>query len=309
VVLAILLLLLGAAVLYAGAEAAVRGATGMVRATGISAFTLGALLFGIDLEGTGAAVVASARGEPAIAVGEIFGTVVFLFSAAFGAALLFSHEPVPAPDPVMILTPALLLIGAALVISDRFVGRLEGGMLVAMYLAYVLLVVRWAPEARHRAHELEMRIPGRAFPLRSVGLTIGGVLLLAGGAAVLVAGAARLVAESDLAAGFVGAAILGVLVSLDEVLLEILPIRRGAPDLATGNLFGTLAAFCSGVLGAAGLVRPLDLDGAAATAFLGAAAVYAVVATVFLVRRQAWRGTGLVVVGFYVVWLLFSARI
>jgi cation:H+ antiporter len=309
VFLAILLLLAGGVVLYAGAEAAVRGAAGLARATGISAFTLGALLFGIDLEGTGAAVVASAQGEPAIAAGEIFGTVVFLFSAAFGAALLFSNEPVPAPDAVMIVAPAMHLIAGALVISDRYVGRLEGGLLVALYLAYVVLVVRYAPEARHRAHELELRIPGRAFPLRSVGLTIGGIVVIAGGATVLVIGATRLVTETNLAAGFVGAAILGVLVSLDEVLLEILPIRRGTPELATGNLFGTLAAFTSGVLGVAALVRPLDLDGAATTAFLGAAVLYAVVATVFLSRQQAWRGTGLLVVALYVAWLLFSARI
>ncbi|HEV3475802.1 MAG TPA: hypothetical protein VG602_10665 [Actinomycetota bacterium] len=307
--LAILLLLAGAAVLYAGAEAAVRGAAGLARVTGISAFTLGALLFGVDLEGTGAAIVASAQGEPALATGEIFGTVVFLFSAAFGAALLFSNEPVPAPDAVMIVAPALHLIAGALVISDRFVSRLEGGLLVALYLSYVVLVVRYAPEARHRAHELELRIPGRTLPLRSAGLTVGGLVVIAGGATALVVGAARLVAETNLAAGFVGAAILGVLVSLDEVLLEILPIRRGTPDLATGNLFGTLAAFTSGVLGVAALVRPLDLDGASATAFLAAAVLYAVVASVFLVRREAWRGTGAGILALYVVWLLLSARI
>jgi cation:H+ antiporter len=309
VFLAIVLLLIGAAILYAGAEAAVRGAAGLARATGVSAFTLGALLFGIDLEGLGAAVVASARGAPAVAGGEIFGTLVFLFSAAFGAALLFSNEPVPAPDPIMILAPAIHLLAAALVISDRFVNRWEGGLLVAMYLSYVFLVVRYSPETRHRARELEIQIPRRTLPLRSGGLAVGGTLLLAGGATVLVAGATRLVDETQLAAGFVGAAILGVLVSIDEVLLEILPIRRGTPDLATGNLFGTMAAFCSGVLGLAALVRPMDLDGAVAAAFLGAAVLYTVVATAFLRRGEAWRGTGILVLSLYAAWLILSARI
>ena len=307
--LAILFLLLGAAILYAGAEAAVRGAAGLARATGVSAFTLGALLFGIDVEGLGTAVVASARGAPAVAAGEIFGTLVFLFSAAFGAALLFSREPVPAPDAIMILAPAVHVLAAALVVSDRFVGRLEGGLLVALYLSYVVLVVRYSPETRHRARELEVQIPSRVLPMRTGGMAVGGLVLLAGGATVLVAGATRLVDETDLAAGFVGAAILGVLVSLDEVLLEILPIRRGTPELATGNLFGTMAAFCSGVLGLAALVRPLLLDGAAAAAFLGAAVLYTVVATAFLRRGEAWRGTGILVLAMYAAWLILSARI
>ncbi len=106
-----------------------------------------------------------------------------------------------------------------------------------------------------------------------------------------------------------GAAILGVLVSLDEVLLEILPIRRGTPDLATGNLFGTLAAFCSGVLGIAALVRPLELDSASLLAFLGAAGLYAIVATVFLARGRAWRGLGVVVLGVYAVWLVSAGSL
>jgi cation:H+ antiporter len=107
----------------------------------------------------------------------------------------------------------------------------------------------------------------------------------------------------------VGAAVIGVLVSLDEVLLEVLPIRRGTPDLATGNLFGTVAAFCSGVLGVAALVRPMAIDSAAGLAFLGAAVLYAIVATVFLARGRAWRGVGVTVLALYAVWLLAGASL
>src|SRR5919108_3044295 len=131
--LAVGLLLVGAVVLYVGAEAAVRGGTRLARALGISSFAVGALLFGVDLEGLGAAVVASARGQTAIAAGEIFGTVLFLFSAAFGAALLAAREPVPSPDRVMVLAPGLHLVAGAFAIGDRYVARLEGVLLVIFY--------------------------------------------------------------------------------------------------------------------------------------------------------------------------------
>jgi cation:H+ antiporter len=130
-----------------------------------------------------------------------------------------------------------------------------------------------------------------------------GLALLVAGAWVLLSGGSRLVRETNLLAGFVGAVILGILVSLDEVLLEVLPIRRGNPDLATGNLFGTLAAFFSGVLGVAALVRPLEVDSVGATAFLGVAFLYAVVATTFLLRGNVGRLVGGFVLLCYGGWL------
>lgn len=304
------LLVLGAGLLYLGAEAAIRGATGFARAAGVPAFALGALLFGVDVESFGTALIAAGRGQTSIAAGEIFGTVLFLFSAAFGIALLLARKPVESPDPAMVLAPALALVVTAVALYDRLVGRFEGVALVALYAGYVWLVVRHGRLARVRAEEVEREAAeaprSRA---RLIAMALVGLALLYLGATLLLNGAGRVLEGTMLQAGFVGAAIVGVLASLDEVLLEVIPIRRGTPELATGNLFGTLAAFCSGVLGLAALIRPLALDSAAALAFLGAAALYAVVATAFLWRGRAGRGVGITVLVMYVVWLVGTAAI
>ncbi len=304
------LLALGGALLWAGAESAVRGAASAARSLRVPAFVLGALLFGVDLEGLGTAVGASAGGEPLLASGEIFGTVLFLFGFAFASALILSKKPLPAPDPQMVLAPAIPLFAAALMISDRFVGRLEAVLLVGIYAGYVAFVVREGRLARAHAEELQ-REAGETRHSRTMLLTmtLGGLALLSVGAGVAVAGGARLAAEAGLSEGFVGAAVLGVLVSIDEVLLEVLPVRRGSPELATGNLLGTLAAFCSGVLGVTALVRPLEVDSAAALAFLGAAVLYTVTATVFLARERAGWGVGLFSLAFYALWLVTAAEL
>ncbi|MGH2696110.1 MAG: calcium/sodium antiporter, partial [Actinomycetota bacterium] len=84
---------------------------------------------------------------------------------------------------------------------------------------------------------------------------------------------------------------------------------RGAPELATGNLFGTLAAFTTGVLGLAALVRPLEIDAPGSVAFTGVAALYAVVATVFLARGRAGRLLGGFVLASYAAWLVWGASV
>src|SRR5437870_13866641 len=111
--LAILLLLAGAGILTVGAEGAIRGAGRLARSRGLSPFVLGALLFGVDVESLGAALIAAGKGQTSIAAGEAFGTIVFLLSAAFGAALLVSPRPIESPGTLMVLLPAgTLAMGA-----------------------------------------------------------------------------------------------------------------------------------------------------------------------------------------------------
>jgi cation:H+ antiporter len=308
VAVAVVLLLGGAAVLTVGAEAAIRGAGRFARAHRISPFVLGALLFGIDIESLGAALVAAGRGQTSIAAGESFGTIVFLFSAAFGAALLVSKKPVEAPSTEMVLLPALALAAGAMALRDQVVGRLEAAGLIGIYLVYVGAVIREGRAAQLRAEAIEReaaegpRIPSGV--LLAIGL---GLVYL--GATVLVEGGVRLLDRTSLAAGFVGAALIGALASMDEVLLEVLPVLRGMPEIAIGNLFGTVAAFATGVIGLAALVRPLEIDSAANSAFIASSILYTVVAVAFLARGRAGKGIGLIVLAVYGLWLLFAARL
>jgi len=305
---AISLLVAGAAVLTVGAEAAIRGAGRLAKARRISPFLLGALLFGVDVESVGAALIAAGRGQTALAAGEAFGTVVFLLSAAFGVALLLSPRPIESPSIQMVLLPAVTLLAGAAALADRVVSRPEGGALIGAYGIYLGIVIVDGRGAQARAEEIvrEAEEGPRVPPLV---LLVGGLALVYAGASVLVNGGVRLLSMSGLAAGFVGAAIIGALASLDEVFLEVLPVRRGIPELATGNLLGTVAAFSTGVLGLAALVRPLEVDGAGATAFLAAAALYTVVATTFLARGRAGKVVGVAILALYGLWLGFASRL
>src|SRR5687767_3487774 len=104
---------------------AIRGAGALALAAGIPLFAIGALLFGIDLEGLGTAVVAAGRGQTALAAGEIFGTVAFLFSAAFGAGLLVAPRPVRSPPAEHVLLPSAGLFTIAIASRDAYIGRIE----------------------------------------------------------------------------------------------------------------------------------------------------------------------------------------
>jgi cation:H+ antiporter len=308
VALAIVLLLAGTAVLAVGAESAIRGAVRFAKARGVSPFVIGAVMFGIDVESLGAALIAAGRGQTAIAAGEAFGTIVFLLSVAFGAALLLSPEPIESPRAQMVLLPAVGLIAGGLTLADGEVDRLEGLALVVAFAVYIWMVIMDDRTARLRGEEVEREAEeGPRIP--SWMLLGGGLVMVYVGATVMVEGGVRLLDRTSLAAGFVGAAIIGSLASVDEVVLEVLPVRRGYPELATGNLFGTITAFSTGVLGLAALVRPLQIDGAAGSAFVAASVLYGIIATAFLARGRAGKVVGLMVLAAYGGWLALGSRV
>jgi cation:H+ antiporter len=310
VLIAIVLLVAGAAVLIAGAESAVRGTARFAIALGVPAFVLGALLFGIDLEGLSAALLAAGRGQTQIAAGEAFGTVIFLFGVGLAFALLLSRGPIESPSEVMVVAPAVPVVASALAVSDQYVSRLEGGLLVFLYVGYVLAVLAEGRGLRYRAAELEHEAAEvRGSAGRAAVIALVGLAAVYGGAWLLVDGGIRILSRTGLAAGFVGAAIVGTLAGLDEVLLEVLPVMRGSPELATGNLFGTVAAFSSVVLGLAALVRPLVLDSSAEVAFLAGTTMYAIVASVFLVRGRISKPLGLILLIVYVGWLGYASTL
>jgi cation:H+ antiporter len=305
---AVLLLLGGAAVLTLGAEAAIRGAGRLAEAKRISPFVLGALLFGVDIESMGAALVAAGRGQTSIAAGEAFGSVVFLFSAAFGAALILARRPVESPPVEMVLLPGVAVVIGGAALSDQVVSRLDGVLLLIMYAAYLAEVLRRRRPVEDRGKEI-VREAQEGPSIPPIVLLVAGLALVYGGATALVEGGTRILARSSLAAGFVGGAVIGALASLDEVLLEVLPIRRGLPDLAMGNLFGTVAAFTTGVIGLAALIRPLQVDSAGTSAFLALALLYSLVSTAFLLRGRVWRGVGLTTIVVYALWLVYAVRL
>jgi len=310
----VVLLLLGMAFLEVGAQLAVGGVQALAVATGVSAFALGVVLFGIDTESLGSTVVAAGRGETALGAGVAFGTIVFTFGAAFGVALLLSRRPVAAPAPAKVLAPAIGLVGVTLTVTDLVVTRAEGLALVLLYVAYLSSVIVGARHERAApiaggSDDAAGGTSGRGRLGWALARTAVGLVALYGGAWLMVEGGLRVLRLSDLTAGFVGAALVGVLASLDEVVLEMMAVRRGSDGLATGNLLGTLAGFTMLAPGVAAIVHPLTLDGAVSATLIAAAILYVVVAVTFLLRGRAGRLLGAFLLVGFAGWAIAAVRL
>lgn len=136
----------GLAMLILGARYLIEGADAMARAFGISEAVIGLTLLalGTSLPELAAAVVASAKNEADIVVGNVLGSNLFNILLVLGVAALLQpiHAPeIKVPDLLALLLTAMLIIP---IMRTKFtVNRREGGMLLLVYMLYMVhLVVR-----------------------------------------------------------------------------------------------------------------------------------------------------------------------
>lgn len=135
----------GLGLLVAGSRLMVDGAVGMGRALGWSEAVIGltVVAVGTSLPELAASVLAAARGESDIAIGNIVGSNIFNLLAILGLSAL--AHPIDATG--IALSDLLVMLGFAVLLWplawwQRRICRWEAALLLALYAAYVLWLLR-----------------------------------------------------------------------------------------------------------------------------------------------------------------------
>src|SRR6266849_10734492 len=136
------LLVVGTSLLMLGADWFLDGAGDLTRALGVSALVLGVVLAGLEPEEMLTAALASARGAPTLAVGNVIGTNVTIVTLALGlSAFIF-----PLVLERQVRRQAVIATGVSLLpiafLFFGFVTRLEGALLLAIFIGYTVLLLR-----------------------------------------------------------------------------------------------------------------------------------------------------------------------
>jgi cation:H+ antiporter len=87
-------------------------------------------------------VAAAIKGEAELSVGNVLGSNVFNLGLIVGTAFTIRPGPVPSfiiQQDVPILGLATVMVGA-MVVRNRRISRIEGGLLFACFAAYMLFV-------------------------------------------------------------------------------------------------------------------------------------------------------------------------
>jgi cation:H+ antiporter len=262
--MAILMLVLGLAVLTAGAELLVRGSSQLAIALGISPLVVGltVVAYGTSAPELVVSVQSSLSGQPDVAIGNVVGSNIFnvLFILGLSAMIVplrVSQQLIRVDVPLMVGLSVLVLATA----QDGKIGRLDGLVLIGGIIAYTVLAVvssRREKAAIQAEYEAEF---GMKKEVEGRGKIVANLLLVAAGLALLVLGSrwfvdsaimiARAMGVSELV---IGLTIVAAGTSMPEVATSIMAAIRGERDIAVGNVIGSNIFNILGVLGISSVV-------------------------------------------------------
>ena len=269
--LALGLLALGTLLLVLGADWFLDGAGDLARALGMSALVLGVLLAGLEPEEMLTAAIASARGAPALAVGNVIGTNVTIVTVALGLSALIFPLTIDQRVRRQALIATLVSIIPIVLLLLGVVTQLEGILLLVVFVGYTLVLFWTDREAIKRLAELEADDEddddedqqSQARPRRQwkpVLLTMGGLAAMAVGGPAIVEGALRLAQLVGLSQGAVGASIVSLGTGAEMIALGVSAARKQRADILVGGILGSFAYNLLVTLGLAAAIHSIPID-------------------------------------------------
>jgi cation:H+ antiporter len=293
--LGVLLLVVGLALVVAGAELFFDGLLATAASLAVSAFVLTVVLSGFELENLAAGIALNVEGLGNAAAGTFLGGTTFLALGASGLGATIAPIRASVPSAVLLWSAAapLPLLGLGI---DGELSRLDGAILLGWS------VVALAGIAMAGRSQLVAEIPPRR--RWSVARMVAGLAILSGAGVVLGDGLRRVVRSFGISQSLLGNTAVAAVVELEEVGRIAVPARYQRGELALGNVFGTIAHFAALNAGVIALARPIRLDSTTLHLHLPVAAgSVALLAALVALRRGVSRLEGLVLVALYVAYV------
>ena len=143
----LLFLLIGGACLYFGSRLLVDGATVLARNMGVSerVISVSIIAFGTSVPELSASIIAALKKEKELSIGNLIGSNIFNIFAVLGITSII--HPITIVDPGLLSNDIWWMFGIALAMyplmflfRKRQIGRVEGFLLFATYITYMILL-------------------------------------------------------------------------------------------------------------------------------------------------------------------------
>jgi cation:H+ antiporter len=312
--LALAMIVGGLLALFAGATALIKGAAGLARRWGMSPLVVGLTVVAGGTSSPELFVVTGAAlaGRDGISLGNVLGANSLNIGLILGLTAIVRPlhaqlQLIRFDVPIMIL--ATLVVAAF--VTDGGVDRLEGAVLLASLVGYLVFTVYMARRERSERvrEEFAAEAPG---PLSSLAAELGlialGLAALALGAQGLIAGAVKIAAAAGVSDSVIGITVVAAGTTMPELVTCLVAAVRRESDIAVGNIVGSNIFNLLGVLGLAAALAPIGTAGMQLTELWGAVALAALSLPVMWRGLIVNRAEGALLVAAYLVYLVLVWR-
>ena len=256
-------LLVGLALLTAGGEMLVRGASALALRLGLTPLIVGltVVAFGTSSPELAVSLDAAVSGVGDIAVGNVVGSNICNIALILGLAALI--RPLRIHAQLVLLDVPLMIAASVLVVillADGVLGRIAGIVCVGMLVIWIVAGIRLARrESRQVEDEFSEEIAQpRAQNWIFVLMVVAGLVALFAGGQFFVGGAVDLARTIGVSEAVIGLTIVAAGTSLPELATSLIGAARGHGDIAVGNVVGSNIFNLLAILGLAAIVAPIE---------------------------------------------------
>ena len=259
----ILMIVAGVVLVLWGADRLTDGAVALAERMEIPQIVIGLTIVAL---GTSApefcvSLVSALKGTADLAVGNVVGSNIFNAMLIVGVAAMVAPMTI-LPSTVRKDVPVALLASVALtvmVLMDGNLSRVDAALLFVGFLAFMWVTLRGAKGSH--AIEQEQAAPRGYSVLKSVGLLVLGLACLVVGSNIFVDGATSVAKTLGVSEAVIGLTIVAGGTSLPELATSVVAARKGNSGIAIGNVLGSNVLNILLILGAAGLICPMQVQG------------------------------------------------
>ncbi|MBD5457300.1 MAG: calcium/sodium antiporter [Lachnospiraceae bacterium] len=306
----LLFLVIGFVMLVKGADWFVEGASKVAEKFGIPQLVIGLTIVAIGTSLPEAAVSTSAalKGSAEITIGNVVGSNIMNVLLILGVTSVISPLAVQKStikyELPMVIGATVLL--AFLGLFDGTVGRIDGIILLAGLVLYLLYLLRMARKGQAAAEEQERGQTEKSDNMLKLVLFIlvGGVMIV-WGSDITVDAATELARIFGMSERLIGLTIVAFGTSLPELVTSATAALKGKADIAVGNIVGSNLFNILFVVGIAAAITPVVYEAAFFIDTIVCIAT-AVLLWVCVIRKQKLaRGGGVILLVGYAGYFLY----
>ena len=259
-------ILVGLVILSIGGHQLISGAVELALRFKVSPLFIGITVVaaGTSLPELLVSLIAQTEGQSGLSIGNVIGSNIFNIGLVLGTVLIWTYKKPAAPG----LTETIgLLIGSLLFTLYLYFARDADGTAtitkeigLLMELAFVMLIYLTLRNSKKNPaiEEVEQIARGAGSITVILSLVIG-ILGLWFGAKLLVAGAVSLATILGVSDTIIGLTIVAAGTGAPELFASIAAVRKGSASMAVGNVVGSNLFNTIAIVGAAALIRPLQV--------------------------------------------------
>lgn len=270
----IVFIVIGVALVLWGADRLTEGASGLARRMNVPEMVIGLT---IVAAGTSApelfvSFVSALKGTPDMALGNvvgsnIFNTLLIVGCAAMVAPMQITKATVKKDMPFTVIATVLLIAACmdfwpVASISGHAISRLDGFLLLAGFAVFMYYTFRMAANKPQQASGEKAENTGEAMNVwKGVLFVVIGLACLIFGSNLFVDSATNVARQLNISEGVIGLTIVAGGTSLPELATSVVAARKGNSGIAIGNVLGSNVMNILLILGVAGLVCPMHVQG------------------------------------------------